>query len=69
MSKEMRKYIDTFKQRLTESENEILKQIKEVVKNIEENYEVEPNDENQGDCLNAKEGFEILIKQLKKLIK
>ena len=69
MSKEIRKYIDTFKQRLTESENEILKQIKEVVKNIEENYEVEPNDENQGDCLNAKEGFEILIKQLKKLIK
>ena len=69
MSKEIRKYIDTFKQRLTESENEILKQIKEVIKNIEENYEVEPNDENQGDCLNAKEGFEILIKQLKKLIK
>ena len=69
MEHEMRKYIDTFKQRLTESENEILKQIKEVVKNIEENYEVEPNDENQGDCLNAKEGFEILIKQLKKLIK
>lgn len=49
--------------------NEILKQIKEVVKDIEKNYEVEPNDENQGDCLNAKEGFEMLIKQLKKLIK
>jgi hypothetical protein len=48
---------------------EILEQIKEAIKDIEENYGVEPNDENQGDYLNAKEGFEILIKQLKKLIK
>jgi hypothetical protein len=48
---------------------EILEQIKEILKDIEENYLVEPNDENQGDCLNAKEGFEMLINQLKKLIK
>lgn len=49
--------------------NEIIKEIKEVVKDIEKKYELEPNDDNHGDCLNAKEGFEILIKQLKKLIK
>ena len=48
---------------------EILKQIKEIVKDIEKKYEVEPNNKNQGDFLNAKQGFEILINQLKKSIK
>ena len=49
--------------------NEILNQIKEVIKSIEKNYEVEPNEDNHGDYLSAKEGYEILIKKLKNLIK
>ena len=49
--------------------SETLKEIRQAIKSIEKNYEVERTEENHGDCLNAKEGFEILIKQLKKLIK
>jgi hypothetical protein len=43
-----------------------IQDIKEIIKKIEKEYETCPNENNQGDCLNAKDGFEILIKELKK---
>lgn len=48
---------------------EDLKDIKNIIKHIQTEYEVEPTDDNQGDYLDAKEGFEILINEVKKLIK
>lgn len=40
--------------------------ITEIIKKINSEYNVEPTDENQGDCLCAKHGFELLISELKK---
>jgi soluble cytochrome b562 len=50
-------------------DKEVLKEIKKVIKDIENEFEVEPTEDNEGDCLDAKEGFEILINKLKKLAK
>ena len=47
-----------------------LKQIKAIIDNIEDNYFVEPNNENLGRYyMSAKDGFQMLLKELKKSTK
>ena len=47
-----------------------LKEIKAIIDDIEDNYFVEPNDENFGRYyMSAKEGFQMLLKELKKTTK
>lgn len=48
---------------------EIIAIVKKQIKLIEAEYETHPTEENQGDCLDAKEGFEVLIDNLKKTLK
>jgi len=45
---------------------EDIEKLEQLIEEIENTYNVEPNEENEGDCLNAKEGFEILIDMVKK---
>jgi hypothetical protein len=35
--------------------------LKELIREIENDYEVKPTNDNQGDYLNAKEGYELLM--------
>lgn len=42
-----------------------IQELKALINQIVNDYNVEPNEENQGDCLNAKEGFEILLSLIK----
>jgi hypothetical protein len=41
-----------------------IERLKELIKEIESEYNVEPNEDNEGDCLNAKDGYELLIKRI-----
>jgi hypothetical protein len=35
--------------------------LKELIREIENDYDVKPTNDNQGYCLNAKEGYEVLM--------
>ena len=48
---------------------EVLKLVKAQIKKINKEYETHPTRENQGDCLDAKDGFEVLLSELKKTLK
>ena len=41
-----------------------IERLKELIKEIESEYNVEPNEDNEGDYMNAKEAYELLIERI-----